>query len=196
MVVSGMAILSQLVTFATVYGFTPIIAKNLGANSFWLGMLTMVSSLPAIVGSYYSGSVVLRKLGGRTGLAASFALTALTTVIIPFLPNLTLLFVTQFIGNFGRGVIMPLLMAASISHVEEGKRATAMGFFQAVYAVGIFVGPTIVGLFGSSVAGLTSGFLAAAAFALAGMALSLVLISKENGVVKLHPRWLAASARK
>jgi MFS family permease len=190
MVVSGMAILSQLVTFATVYGFSPIIAKGLGADSFQLGMLTMVSSLPAIAGSYFSGTLVLRKLGGRYGLAASFALTAASTVVIPFLPNLALLFVTQFVGNFGRGVIMPLLMAASISHVEEGKRATAMGFFQAVYAVGIFIGPTVVGLFGSSAAGLTSGFLAASAFALVGMVLSLVLISGENRVVMLRPRWL------
>jgi MFS family permease len=183
MIVSGMAILSQLVTFATVYGFTPIIAKNLGANSFQLGMLTMISTLPAIIASYLSGIFFLRRFGGKTSLAISFALTAVCAAAIPFVPNLTILFVTQFAGGFGRGIIMPLLMAASISGFDEGKRATAMGFFQAIYAIGIFVGPIIVGFFGLGMAGLTAGFLTAAAFALAGAAASLIFISKAKDIV-------------
>lgn len=55
-------------------------------------------------------------------------------------------FNTQFIDGFGQGMISPSLMGLSIKGVKNNKRASAMGFFQAVNGVGMFCGPVIVGM--------------------------------------------------
>ena len=185
MIVSGMAVLSQIVTFSTVYGFTPNIAKSLGADSLQLGFLTAVSTIPAIISSYYSGTFFLKRFGGKISLTASFALTAISAAVIPFVPNLAMMYVTQIAGGIGRGIIMSLLMSASINSMEESKRATAMGFFQAIYGLGMFIGPMIVGFFDDIPGGLKYGFLAASAFSVIGMAMSMIFItgkSKSLGV--------------
>ena len=54
---SGLAVLVQLITFASVYGFTPIAAQNIGANEMQTGLLTTLSTLPGIFASALSGSV-------------------------------------------------------------------------------------------------------------------------------------------
>lgn len=75
-------------------------------------------------------------------------LTAVTTLVIPFTGNLALLFVTQIIGGFGRGLVFPLLMGLSIQTVPSPRRAMAMGVFQSIYALGMFGGPVIAGTIG------------------------------------------------
>jgi MFS family permease len=43
---------------------------------------------------------------------------------------------------------LPLLLSLAIARIPEGEKATAMGYFQAVYAAGMFVGPATAGLVG------------------------------------------------
>lgn len=52
---------------------------------------------------------------------------------------------------------MPLLLSLSIKAVTAPDRASAMGFFQASYALGVFIGPWISGLLADGL-GLASVF--------------------------------------
>ncbi|MGI6576952.1 MAG: MFS transporter [Eubacteriales bacterium] len=156
-VVSCLAILLQFVTFSTVYGFTPIVAESLGASSVELGLLSAMSILPGIPAGALSGSFFSRKFGDRRTLFAGFIVSALSSLVIPFINSVPVLIMTQTIGGFGRGVTFPLLMGLSIKNVEENKRGSAMGFFQAIYGLGMFTGPIVVG-FISDIASLNIGF--------------------------------------
>ena len=60
-------------------------------------------------------------------------------------PNLGVLFVAQIFASVGSGIAQPLLMGMSIAKVEGNQRATAMGLHQAVYGIGMFLGPFISG---------------------------------------------------
>ena len=143
---SLLAILFQILTFATVFGFTPIIAKNLGASHFELGLLSTISTLPMIFASSLSGTFFKDKIGIKASVTLGFTLSALSCLAIPFSGSLAILYITQMIGGFGRGVGFPLLMSLGIQDISSSKRATAMGFFQAIYGVGMFLGPALVGL--------------------------------------------------
>jgi len=156
-VMSVLAILSQFISYATVYGFTPIIAESLGANSVLLGLLSTLSILPGIPAGALSGSFFAGKLGERKTLFLGFAVTALSCLSIPFVKSLAVLIVTQVIGGFGKGVTIPLLMGLCIKNVEENKRGSAMGFFQAIYGLGMFAGPVVVGFISDNVS-LDAGF--------------------------------------
>ncbi|ACL70256.1 MFS transporter [Halothermothrix orenii] len=154
--VSILAILFQIIIFATVFGFVPVAAKKIGATSLQLGMLTTLSTLPAIFSSALSGTLAER-YGEKKTIMFGFLVIAFSCITVPYISSVLLLFIIQIIGGFARGFVFSLLMGLSIKNIEEDKRATAMGFYQAVYGIGMFLGPIIVG-FLSDIGSLTLGF--------------------------------------
>lgn len=116
-----------------------------------------MSILPGIPGGALSGSFFSKKLGENKTLFAGYIITALSCMAIPSVKSFPVLVVTQVIGGFGKGVTIPLLMGLCIKNVEESKRGSAMGFFQAIYGLGMFTGPVVVG-FISDIASLNAGF--------------------------------------
>lgn len=158
---SVLAIFTQFVSYATVYGFTPIVAESLGANSSQLGLLSTLSILPGIPAGILSGSVFTKKFGEKKTLYIGYIILALSCLVIPFVKSYPILVVTQIIGGFGKGVQIPLLMGLCIKNVSESKRGSAMGFFQAIYGLGMSAGPVVVGLI-SDMASLNVGFLVTA----------------------------------
>ena len=174
LVVSGLGILIQLLTFATVFGFTPIVAETIGASKFELGLLSTLSTLPVIFASAMSGSIFAKRFGEKT-LINGFLITSFSCIVIPFINDLTLLYLSQIIGGFGEGLVMSLLMGLSIKSVEPDRRATAMGFFQAIYGIGMSIGPVLVGFLSDTV-GLNWGFWTTGGLGIVGALLSLLLI--------------------
>ncbi len=171
--VSALAILVQLITFATVYGFTPIAAERIGAGDFELGLLTTLSTAPMILASALSGAFFAKRYGERRTLMVGFTLLGLSCMVIPFIRVMPLMYVSQFIAGFARGVVFPLLMGMSIKFVADEQRATAMGFFQAIYGIGMSIGPIFVGVI-SDVMSLSWGFWLVGLAGLAGAALAYV----------------------
>ena len=49
------------------------------------------------------------------------------------------------------GVGYPVLMGLTIRYVDDAQRATAMGLYQSVYAIGMFSGPWLSGIFADAV---------------------------------------------
>ena len=172
---SGLAILVQLITFASVYGFTPIAAKKIGANEMQTGLLTTLSTLPGILASAMSGSLFARKYGERKTLTFGFLALALSCALIPSINNLNLLYLSQMVGGFARGAIFSFLMILSKQIVEPHKIATAMGFFQAIYGIGMFIGPILVGII-SDLVGLSWGFWIVGLMGVIGALLAFMLI--------------------
>jgi len=148
--VSFLAILSQLLTFSTVFGFTPVYAKAIGASSFDLGLLAVCASLPNALASLWSGKYLSKKYGEKNCVIIGFLLMGITTVTIPFISNIGLLMFTQAISGVGRGISFTLLMGLSIKNIAGERRATAMGFFQSIYGLGMFLGPVLVGVLGDA----------------------------------------------
>jgi MFS family permease len=156
--VSVLAILSQLITFATTFGFVPIVAQNLGANRLQLSVLTAIGIIPAIGMSAFAATVFVRWWGEGKTLIYGFILCSVLCIITPFSQSLGVLMIVQFFAGVGRSMVFPLLMGLSIRHIEEHKRASAMGFFQAIYGVGMVIGPILLGILASQF-GLVAGFL-------------------------------------
>ncbi|MNI17233.1 Inner membrane transport protein YajR [compost metagenome] len=148
LLVSILAILSQTLTFATVFGFTPVYAAELGAGKWELSMLTFISNIPVAIASLYGGRKWAARFGEKRVAVWGFILMGVFTLTIPFTHHLWLLMITQAIAGFGRGLSFTVLMSLSIKHMPSDKRATAMGFFQAIYGFGMFAGPVLMGIVG------------------------------------------------
>jgi predicted MFS family arabinose efflux permease len=150
--VSFLAILMMMISHSTTFGFIPVAAKN-----FHLGLLTTITTIPGIISSYLSGSYFSKKMGEKNTVTIGFLLLAISCILVPFIDRLYLLYFNQMLNGFSQGMIFPVLMGLSIKNVKVNKRGTAMGFFQAIYGLGMFMGPIFVGTI-SDLAGLQMGF--------------------------------------
>jgi MFS family permease len=194
LIVSGLAILVQYMTFATMYGFTPIYAEGIGADAAQLSLLTFWSTLPMAAAALASGSGLASRLGTKRIVTAGFVLGALAAAVVPFAKTLPQLYITQAIGSLGRGAVFPLVMGMSIQTVSEEKRATAMGFFQAIYSLGMFGGPIIVGIIGD-ISGLAGGFLSTGAVGLLGSLLAWRLLPAPGIQARQAPHQMGAAGK-
>jgi len=173
--VSLLGVLSQMITFATTFGFTPMTAVQLGASNFQLGLLGMTSALPGLLLSPLAGTVLPKKFGVKYTLVVGFAVMGLATAAIPLCGNLWQLFAVQLLSSSGGTVVFTLLMGLCIYGIPNEQRATAMGFFQAVYGLGMFLGPFIMGWLSFGV-GLNAAFNFIGGIGVVGMTAVIIFV--------------------
>jgi MFS family permease len=189
MIASLLGFCIQVLTYGGVFGFTPVAACQIGASNFELGLLQTVFMLPGIVASTLSGTYFANRFGERFSIAASFVTTGAAYAVIPSLADIYGLYLSQALGGFARGLIFPLLMGLSIRGVASHQRASAMGVYQAIYGLGMFLGPVLVGMVSDRI-GLDWGFWLMGAFGVgsamvAAMQLTSTKVSAENTSVSL-----------
>lgn len=156
-VVSILGILSQFLTFATAFGFVPLLAKNLGAGSLQLSLLTVLAIVPAIFISRLAGDYFPNTLGKKKTINIGFAISALLCIVMPWIQSMLVLYIVQLISGIGRSMVFPLLMGLGIEHINPDRRASAMGMFQASYGIGMVFGPILLGFIAQSY-GMVIGF--------------------------------------
>lgn len=175
--VSLIGALLQFYFWATTYAFVPVYAHDLGATRTALGLLTSGALVP-----YTLAALAVSRWVGRWGAVRTatlgLVLCALSAAAVPAIHQLLLLGLLQAVGGLGRGLSMPVLLGLSIESVDPSEKATAMGVFQAVYAVGMFLGPASAGLIATWL-GLTAAFLIAATICLVGA--GLLLAERRRG---------------
>jgi MFS family permease len=91
-------------------------------------------------------SAVAKRVGERRMVALSFVFVALGLGSLAVAKGMPMVFAGQVMMGLASGVGYPVLMGLRIRYVDESQRATAMGLYQAVYAIGMFSGPTVSGI--------------------------------------------------
>lgn len=137
--------LTYLVLFGTVYSFTTSTAKNLGATGLDLALFAVLFSAAAMLGSYFVGTRIAKRVGEAYMLLLSFLLLGLYCVGIAFSRSVFPFFPLHVIAGLAGGVLVPSLMAHAIRYVDENRKSTAMGFYQSMYCFGITLGPVLMG---------------------------------------------------
>ena len=143
-VVSIMGILLFFAEFMSVWGFVPVYAARIGASDTELGILTMLASGVSMVGSLIVAPMV-KRWGNVFTLVLGSIILGLSLLAVPFIHDILLLDAVQMLNGLGWGMLPTQLMALSIHNTPSQQRATAMGFFQAIYAIGMLMGPLVSG---------------------------------------------------
>ena len=185
--ISVLSILAHSVLFITMFGFTPLQAISLGADAADLSLLVFAFMVPHGLASLITGQWFAPRFGRRFTLLLGFLGSGLCTACIPLLTSLDALIVTQMFNGWFQGLHIPLLLAMSIEPFETKLRATAMGFYQAIYSAGMFAGPFLAGWINAAY-GLSGGFYLAGVFALTAAVLSV-----SWGPRRKHDRSASAS---
>jgi predicted MFS family arabinose efflux permease len=174
------ASVTTLVTFAayvTTYTFVPVIARDLGARSVDLGVLTMLAHGGFAAGALAAGRAS-RHVAAPRLLMVGAALVAAAAAATPWLRGLAALDAAQLLGGLGRGLVNPVAATLAIASVPDEERTTAMAVYQATWAAGIVLGPPLAGWLADRF-GLPAAFLTAALAAGGAALLGLRLASRS-----------------
>ncbi|MCH7593591.1 MAG: MFS transporter [Chloroflexi bacterium] len=148
--VSIISVFAHFVTFATSFSFIPIYAREIGGSESQIGYISTAMFAGGVAGTVCAPWVA-RKIGYPAAIVAGVLMVAAATVVVPSLGHVFSLGVSQAVGGFGRGLETALLMTLAVLAVIPAQRATAMGMYQAVYAIGMITGPVVAGVVADSV---------------------------------------------
>ena len=164
--VSAIAAVLQYGTFGLTYAFLPVYARDLGATESALGLLT-TAAVAASALAALALAFVGDRVHARGAVMVGFLMAALSAAAVPMIADLGVLTASQALGGFGRGLVFAPLATLSIRRVPPRERGAAMGVFQAVYALGMFLGPATSGALAEWL-GLDRMFLVVAALSIMG----------------------------
>ena len=200
LITASITALTQYAFWATTFSFIPLYADKLGASKFTLGIIGTIALVP-----YTFASLVNHRLGERLGENRAVFIGALVMAamayVVPLIPQpngahstgtvaagaslsnliqrhaVSLLAISQGVSGFGRGMVQPLLMGLSIRETPSEDRATAMGVYQAIYAIGMFTGPITAGAIADTFA-LSGAFIIAGTISVVAALAALSLLSR------------------
>ncbi|MFC1712765.1 MFS transporter [Candidatus Poribacteria bacterium] len=178
LIVSIITALSQFAVFTTTQSFLPIYATKIGATDTHLGILWFIINACQTLSMFLAGTVIAPRIGYKAAVGLAYASIMCATFATPWIQSVHLLLLIQGAGALGRGLAYPLLMGLAIQGVPQAEKATAMGFFQAVYAIGMCAGPAIGGFVGKRF-GIDGIFLYAGAVYLIAAVMGIVTLPKR-----------------
>lgn len=171
---SLLALSNQYIAWGTTHSFVPIYAADTGANEAQLGLVMSTFQACFALVSFGAGHISAR-LGIRWSVVLGMGLTSLAILLMPAVGEIMPLLLLRVLHGVGHGITFPTLMGAAILSVREQKRGAAMGFFQAIYAIGMVAGPYFNGLFADHL-GLGSMFYVTGGLSIAtGIAAAITL---------------------
>ena len=186
--VSLIAVSLIFVTFATTFGFLPLLSEDAGASTAEVGWVATVAVGAALPGVLATPPLVDR-LGVRGTLIVASVVSALALAVMPAAGSWELIAVLQLPAGIGRGVLTTVLLSLALRVAAPAEQATAMGAYQAIYAVGMFAGPAVSGPVAEAW-GIGAVFYLSAAVTLGGLALAFArpLASGARHAVGAEPR--------
>ena len=142
---SILALVQQGILMATCMSFTTQIAHEINASAFQIGLLSIVYIIVAVLASYFSASNFARRLGSSLWIPFILFVLAIYCFAVPNIFSPNLLIAIQILAGLSTGIVFSFCTSEAMKNVPIEKRSTAMGYYQAIYAVGMTIVPMIAG---------------------------------------------------
>ncbi len=175
---SILAILCQAIALANSWSFVPLAAYRAGASGTMQSVITTAFTFFGMLSALSSGKLS-KIFGEKKVLAAGFLLQTLSSVIITLASSVLGLITGQIFSGIGLGLVFSLLMSVSLKTIPNQQRGSAIGLYQALFAMGMFLGPFIFGSFAEKYP-LNYGFIATAILAFLGFILVFVVFKDSD----------------
>ncbi|MBW2148935.1 MAG: MFS transporter [Deltaproteobacteria bacterium] len=143
--ISLMGALGMFATFAIIYTSLPVHAKAMGASRIDLGLLMGWNMITYSGTAFLMGSRTLAGFSTQRILQSGLCMSGISILLMPIMTSVWALYIPVGIQGMGRGLFYTALMAYALIPFSPEQKATAMGVFQAVYALGMMLGPFSAG---------------------------------------------------
>ncbi|MBD5560593.1 MAG: MFS transporter [Clostridia bacterium] len=169
---SVLCILLKLIVFGTAFGFTPKLARDIGAQGVQLGLINAAFIAASVLSSFFVSTKAGRNIGDVRLSAIGFACLCLYTAVITVVRDLPVFTAVQFVGGLGYASLTAIFMSNATRTLPDGQKSAGQGLYQALDSLGSTLGPVLIGLF-VDLFSYTAAFCFAAGVAGAGIVLSL-----------------------
>ncbi len=144
-VVTLLSFLTHSILFITIFGFSPIYAEQLGITGPALDWLVAAFFIPHTLSSLLLSFFPLSERVNR--LLLIFSTLGLVPILfaIPFAHTLVMLCLLHFGVGLLLGFCLPILLGLVVKVTPPGIKMAGMGYYQSLYAGGIFLGPLVAG---------------------------------------------------
>lgn len=178
---SFLALIQQGIQQTTAMSFTNQILKSLGASDGLIGVSSIIYMISAVVFSAFASSPACGKRGPRFWIPAVFAAVALYCLLVPSAETIPVLLLLQILPGISTGILFSFVTAEAVKGIPAGKKSTAMGLFQAVYALGMTVFPVFTGALASK-SGMGESYLLLAGTAALGGVAAMIYYSASSDI--------------
>ncbi len=159
-------------SFLTYYPF--LIGKSFGAQPFVIGIIISSMSITTAITSSQLGKLA-KRYQEKTLLKIAYFLYALALVMVPFVPNLWILFIPTLIFGIGHGILVPMIQTLLAGFAPIDQRAAIMSLNGMVLRIGQTLGPLIIGV-AYSLWGIGGTFLLGASLAISMLIVVMLMI--------------------
>lgn len=142
---SCLALVQQGVQMSTTMSFTNQIVQNLGGSNLIVGLSSIIYMLSAVSFAKLASTKFLGIIPPKKWIYLSFLFLGIYCILVPQTNSILLVCLLQLIPGIGTGILFSLLTSNAMQTIPDEKRSTAMGFFQAVYALGMTAFPIVSG---------------------------------------------------
>ena len=140
-----LASIQQGVTMTTIMSFSNEAALRIGGSSYEMGLMTIVFILFNVISSYYSGKPPFTRISQGFLVSSALFLLAAYCFLSVMVTHIYLLIIIQVFLGWSFGFVFTIATSESIVGVEHYRRSSAIGLFQALFAIGMTTIPIIAG---------------------------------------------------
>lgn len=170
-VFSIIALIQQGIQLTTAMSFTNQILKDCGASDGLVGISSIIYMVSAVCFSAIASSKFCERQGPKFWIPAVLTLLAVYCILVPSVGSVPAIMALQILPGMAIGILFSYATSEAMRGIPKEKKSTAMGFFQAVYAIGMTTFPMFTGKIASA-GGMESGYLLLAGIAAAGIVIS------------------------
>lgn len=182
LIFSLIALIQQGIQLTTTMSFTTQILKDLGATTAMVGFASILYMISAVCFSGFASSRLCRKKGPRFWIPIILLSVALYCILVPRVDSILLIFILQILPGLSTGILFSYATAEAMREVVQDKKSTAMGFYQAFYALGMTIFPILTGKMADRF-DMKAGYLMLAVIALLGSMLILIYYMFDKNTV-------------
>ncbi len=140
-----LALIQQGIQMSTTMSFTTKILEDLGATSILIGCSSIVYMICAVIFSRLSSCKLCENLGPKICIPFIFFILSFYCVLVPIINNLFIILTLQIIPGMATGILFSYITSEAMKDIPLDKKSTSMGFFQAIYALGMTIIPILIG---------------------------------------------------
>ncbi|MGI6031362.1 MAG: MFS transporter [Eubacteriales bacterium] len=180
---SLLALLQQGIQMSTCMSFTTEAIERIGGTSGQIGLCSILYMLCAVLSAYAASTRLVSRWGARVWVPLVLGLVALYCVLVPNVTQVEWFYLIQLLPGLSTGILLSYCTSEAMAEVPDEMRSTAMGFFQAVYAVGMTLLPLLTGELERRVS-VQAGFYVLAMLAAVGCGVALFYYARQRHLLE------------
>ena len=143
-----LALIQQGLQMSTTMSFTTQILEDLSATNTLIAYSSIVYMICAAIFSKLSSCKFCENLGPKICIPSVFFMLSFYCILVPTVNSIFLIFILQIIPGIATGVLFSYITSEAMKNIPLDKKSTSMGFFQAIYALGMTTFPILTGNIG------------------------------------------------